>query len=219
MNTRGWLWALALNVLVSALVTWAVLTWWQRSHPCPGVAPGTSMGPAPMTTEGGAGPSEPWFAYVVQPDDTWRGLNARFELKPGRLQAFNDLSSDAPLVPGQMIRVPGTPPPTPAGDPHDLNVTDVLGAGVLPDERVRLRNTGARPLNLEGWALEDEDGHRFVFPAVVLYPQGELQVWTKTGTPTVNALYWGLSEAVWSPGESVTLRAPDGTVAATYSVP
>jgi len=218
MKKRGLLLAIGLNVVVSAVVTWAVLAWWQDTHPCPPL-PAATLGteatqPANVPTDAG-----PWFAYVVQPDDTWPSLNRRFGLSPGTLQRFNGLPADAPLMSGQMLRVPGTPPPTPTGDPRGLEIVAVPGAGSLPDEHVRLRYRGAQPLNLAGWTLEDADGHRFHFPDLVLYPEGELQIWTKAGTATLEALYWGLSEPVWSSGETVTLRAPDGSVVATYRVP
>ncbi len=218
MKARGWLLALAINALVSATVTWAVLAWWQRAHPCPPV-------PTPVAVEGAAvpdgaaTPTGPWFPYIVQPGDTWDALAAHFGLAAGELQAFNGQPTDAPLAPGQMLRVPGTPRPTPTVDPASLEITAVLGAGVLVDERVQVRNQGAQAVNLAGWTLEDEDGQRFVFPEVVLYPQGVLQVWTKAGTATVQDLFWGLTEAVWRSGETATLRAPDGSIVVRYQVP
>ncbi len=84
MKARGWLVALAVNALVSAAVTWAVLAWWQRTHPCPPVpTPSTASAAAPTTAA--VTPTGPWFPYVVQPDDTWDGLAARFALTPGAL--------------------------------------------------------------------------------------------------------------------------------------
>ncbi|NPA31982.1 MAG: LysM peptidoglycan-binding domain-containing protein [Chloroflexi bacterium] len=224
MKHRGWLLALALNGLVSLVVTWSVLAWWQHTHPCPPVSP-AAAGPEASGAASAAAPQlgtvmpGPWFAYVVQPGDTWERIAARFGLRVDELQTFNGLAADAPLLPGQTLRVPGTPPPSPTVDPAGLEIVAVLGPGVLADEHVRLRNRGAQAVPLAGWVLEDDDGHRFVFPDVVLFPKGVLQVWTKAGTATVGDLYWGLDAPVWTSGERVTLRAPDGTVVATYRVP
>ncbi len=219
MKARAWLLGLVLNAAVAALATWATLTWWNRTHPCPAVPTPAGQAGAPARASTAAPAATPAFPYVVQPGDTWDALARRFGLPATALQTYNGLPADAPLRPGQVLQVPGTPAPTPTADPARLEIVAIVGAGALPDEHVRLRYTGTRPLALAGWTLEDTDGHRFAFPDMVLYPDSVLQVWTKTGTATVDALYWGLSQPVWTSGEEAVLRTPDGAVAARYRVP
>ncbi len=216
MKPRAWALALLVNALVAASVTWAVLWWWDQTHPCPAVPSAAGVAPTPAPAAVAATPS---FGYVVQPDDTWEGLAARFGLPPGALQAFNDLPADAPLQPGMMLRVPGTPAPTPTAAATGVVIAAVLGPGSLEDEQVQLRNTSSQPVDLTGWTLEDQDGHRFVFPRVVLYPNAVLRVWSKGGTNTVDALYWGAAGPVWTSGETAVLRAADGRPVAEYIVP
>ncbi|NPA27199.1 MAG: LysM peptidoglycan-binding domain-containing protein [Chloroflexi bacterium] len=216
MNRRAWLVALLINAGVSLSITLLVLWWWERTHPLPTLE-------APLVRPGGPADAEApqsagGFAYVVQEGDRLPALAKRFGVDVQQLRTINHLVTDD-LQPGQVLIIPGTPPPTTQGDPKAVHVVGVLGAGVLADEHVRLQYQGQAPINLQSWTLEDEDGHRFVFPSLVLYPQGAVNVWTKPGTNTVIHLYWGLTQAIWEPGETLTLRDAQGQVVTTYVVP
>lgn len=116
--------------------------------------------------------------------------------------------------------VPSSPrPPTPAGDPQALEVAEVQGAGYLAEERVLLRYHGPGVLALDDWQMSDGRGHTFVFPALRLQSGGAVWVWTKAGADTAVELFWGLAQAVWSPGTPLTLRDATGRVVLTYTVP
>ncbi len=212
MSRRAWAYALALNVLVSAGTTLLVLWWWDRHHPLPPVPEGAAWAAGTPAPPGPSG-----FAYVVAEGETLADIARRFGVDIQSLRAVNHLVTDQ-VQPGQVLIIPGVTPPTARGDPAGVQVVAVLGAGVLADEHVRLQYRGSDPIDLRGWTLEDEDGHRFTFPALVLYPQGAVNIWTKPGRDTVVHLYWGLTQAIWQPGETLTLRDAQGQVVTTYTV-
>jgi uncharacterized protein len=95
----------------------------------------------------------------------------------------------------------------------------LVGAGDLATERVDLTVQGGGAIILTGWQLRDEQGHTFTFPEYTLHPGGQLSVYTRAGSPSVGALYWNLSDPVWSSGETVTLVDTQGTVRSVYGVP
>ena len=88
----------------------------------------------------------------------------------------------------------------------------------LNDEYVTLTNRGESPLDLEGWIVADEAGHRYEFGAVTLDPGASLRLHTGSGEDTGTDVYWGRSGAVWNnDGDTVTVRAANGTVVAERS--
>ena len=96
-----------------------------------------------------------------------------------------------------------------------VQIVRVLGAGDITSEGVEIRNTGG-VVDLTGWTLEDADGNVFTFPEQRLFTNGLVTVYTRRGTNTPIALYWGRSAAVWGEdGDGVTLADADGDVQAT----
>jgi hypothetical protein len=131
-------------------------------------------------------------------------------------------------TPTQTPTITPTPtPPTPTKTPTPITPTQapqvvikaVVGAGDLSTERVDLIVEGGGAITLTGWQLKDEHGHAFTFPGYTLHPGGQLSVYSGAGSGSVEALYWGLAEPVWSSGETVTLVDDQGTVRATSLVP
>jgi len=211
---------LGLNVLVSACTAWGVLTLWGRTHlpPPPPTPQMAAVDVQPRDTT----PTPPTFVYTVREGDSLDALAERFGVPVATLQALNNLEADASLTVGQALRIPGSPPtPTPVTlSQGDLSISEVLGAGVLEDERVIITYHGQGSLSLKGWQLDDGGSHVYVFPALSLEPDGAVQVWTKSGpTDTVVELYWGQETAVWQPGKTVYLRNPQGKVVAQYEIP
>lgn len=100
-----------------------------------------------------------------------------------------------------------------------VEIVSVIGAGTLNAEWVVVRYKGQDQLNLANWELRDEDRHVFIFPQLILHPNGAVQVHTASGTNTVIDLYWGESNPVWQSGEEAQLYDPDGTLRAKYKVP
>jgi hypothetical protein len=100
-----------------------------------------------------------------------------------------------------------------------VKISSVVGAGSLASEIVVVKFEGEGELDLASWQLKDEDGNTFTFPKLTLYPNGAVQVHTASGTDSVIDLYWGIGEAVWSPGENAQLFDSQGNLRAVYRVP
>lgn len=109
-----------------------------------------------------------------------------------------------------------------------IEIGEVGGVGNLATEYVRLTRPGSDPgdtVSLQGWRLADEKDHDFVIldqsglPSLDLHGQGAVNIYTKEGTSNPIELYLGLSEPIWSPGETVSLIDPDGKVHDTYRIP
>src|SRR5678816_1275008 len=73
-----------------------------------------------------------------------------------------------------------------------VEIVSVIGAGTLNAEWVVVSYEGEDQLNLARWELRDEDRHVFVFPQLVLHPNGAVQIHTASGTNTVIDLYLSL---------------------------
>ena len=100
-----------------------------------------------------------------------------------------------------------------------VEIVSVIGAGTLSAEWVVVSYTGDDQLNLANWELRDGDKNVFVFPQLILHPNGAVQVHTASGTNTVIDLYWGKSDPVWESGEEAQLFDSSGNVRAKYKVP
>ncbi len=155
-----------LNIIISAAVTFAVLTWWNNGRQMP--------------------------AFLSSP------------------------------VPTQPTAVVASSVPVSTALPADAKVfeiAEVVNAGNLNAESVAIKRVGEGEVRMNGWRLEDSLGHRFIFPDIVLYKGGAVRVYTRAGTNTVNDLYWGLTQAVWSSGKTVSLFDQQGILRATLPVP
>jgi micrococcal nuclease len=85
----------------------------------------------------------------------------------------------------------------------------------LNDEWVRFTNTGAAPLDLDGWTVRDESStHRYTFEDLVLLPAGTVTLHTGCGTDTPSERFWcSIDSAVWNNGgDTVFLRDPAGNI-------
>lgn len=100
-----------------------------------------------------------------------------------------------------------------------LEIAAVIGAGLLDSEMVLIRNTGQATASLAGWQIRDADGNSYIFEVVSLPANAAIQLRTAPGKDTVIDLYWGLSAAVWSSGETVSLLDPAGNIRSVYQVP
>lgn len=177
-----------LNILVSALVTWAVLTWWNSS-------------PHPASPEASTGLPSLAQAQTTAP-------------KPGSNNALTQ------ATPTHSTPVPVQPSTTPQPVTAKLiEIAEVVGAGNLGSEVILLRRVGEGELRLFGWKLDDEAGHRYTFPDMVLYKNGAVRLNTRTGANTVNELFWGLKDAVWISGKTATLSDDRGNLRASLIIP
>jgi LysM repeat protein len=104
------------------------------------------------------------------------------------------------------------PTPLPSGGELQIDISEILGAGQIDQERVVLASVGERLADMQGWTLSDDDGSVYTFPNFRLWAGGSVTVHTRIGadgSPPAN-LYWGKLEPVWSPGEVVRLKDEEG---------
>ena len=247
MRSRRWgLIAVIALVMAAVLlsITWiwgkdpettasVTLTATREGHASPFLSPtATQLPPEPIT-------------YTVQAGDTLSAIAQEHDVSLEALTTANDLIDPDVLRIGQILIIPRngeetlsspagseSPPPsssteeesliapptmTPSG-PSLVEISTVTGVGVLQAETVALVNR-AGMVDLEAWTLSGSDDDRFIFPALTLLTQGEVQVHSADGTDTPRDLYWGRTESAWQEGELVILRDADGNVVDTYVVP
>ena len=112
------------------------------------------------------------------------------------------------------------PTPLPSTGELQIEITEVIGAGEVDQERVVITNAGDRLADMQSWTLNDADGNTYIFPNFRLWAEGNVIVHTRIGqdgNPPSN-FFWGKLEAIWSLGEVVTLKDAEGEVLATYAV-
>ena len=134
--------------------------------------------------------------------------------------ALNTPAGTAPLVPSETP-APGAPTATQAPTPSGplAQIDQVIGAGDVKQEYVRVRRLGEGDLRLSGWQLKTESGEAYTFPDLVLYKGGAVLVYSRAGTDSATELYWDRSAPAWRSGAWVTLLDPSGAVQATYQIP
>lgn len=184
-------------------------------------------------------PTRSLISYQVQAGDTLGDIAEKFEVSVVELMDLNGITDANALGSGQILYVPGPPPvletqtptglagplstptntPLPPGQEPMVVIANVFGAGDLPTERVRLERRGEGDLSLLDWRLIDESGLAYTFPHLILYKDGWVDLYTKIGADSHNALYWGLERAVWNPDAKITLIDNNGSVHYTYSIP
>jgi micrococcal nuclease len=90
----------------------------------------------------------------------------------------------------------------------------------LNDEWVRFTNTGAGPLDLDGWTVRDESAtHRYTFADLVVPPAGAVILHTGCGPDTPTERFWcNVDSAVWNNGgDTVFLLDPAGNISTSLS--
>jgi hypothetical protein len=98
-----------------------------------------------------------------------------------------------------------------------FEIVAVDGLGDITAEGIRLRNIGDR-VNMSNWTVSDEDGNSFTFPVTMLFPQGEVVIYTRSGTSTADARFWGKDASVWEAGEALTLSDETGRALLTLQI-
>lgn len=184
--------------------------------------------------------------YRIQAGDTLGAIAIRFGVTVDEIMRANDITDPDRLVVGviliipaevqeqppeaeetstptvtQTTRSPETPTetPIPASGTTRVLIDSVVGAGDLESERVMLKRSGPGELSLAGWQMIEEDGEKFIFPQLILFEGGAVNIYTRAGQATVVALYWGLRAPVWESGEEVILLDDQGNQQASYIVP
>lgn len=187
-------------------------------------------------------PDDEPAVYIVQAGDTLGSISTEFDVPLEDIMAANDLTSADFIFVGQALVIPigglptATPEPTQTATPNvppspipteplsigevDVQITEVIGLGQLTEEAISIANLGSRAVALQGWTLSDAEGRIFTFGQVTLFGDGAaILVHTEAGQNGPSDQYWGQEQAVWSAGETVTLKDSEGTVQAQYTIP
>ena len=236
---------LGLNVLVSALTVIIVLSIWDRGHQLPEVKPTPTfdvvarLNDSIPTATATIPPTPTPYTYTVKAGDTLGQIAAELDVSIESLMAANGLQDPNTLSAGQVLVVPiiegseqqplarstqassgvnATATPASAGEVYQVEIKGAYQRGDLETEYVYLQNTGGVAA-MQGWTLEDGEGHVFIFPAFALYKNGGVNVYTQDGQDSVINLFWGLDEAIWFAGSTITLREADGSVHSTFEIP
>jgi hypothetical protein len=156
--------------------------------------PGCSLQPGDVSAAGGGDPAE-------SPTPTQEAASAT----PGPTS-----------TPPPTIRPTITLAPTAAN--AVMRIVEVLNPGDVTAESVSIRNTG-QIVDIGSWTLSDADGNTYTFAQQRLFTNAQITLYTRIGTNSPVALYWGRDQAVYQPGDSLTLRDASGNVQATFRVP
>ncbi|NLX11246.1 MAG: LysM peptidoglycan-binding domain-containing protein [Chloroflexi bacterium] len=182
--------------------------------------------------------------HTVESGDTIIGIAQEYGVFPGDILLANEMDENAILNIGDVLIIPTegcaalftpTPIPSPSNTPFPLTrvvptvtlapasadaqviISTVVSWGDVNNEMVELRNQGGA-INLQSWTLTDEDGNTFRFPEYRMQQESLVRVYTRQGSNTPAALYWGRDTAAWSEGEIITLADDAGQVQATFRV-
>ncbi|MGJ3558072.1 lamin tail domain-containing protein [Streptomyces sp. INA 01156] len=135
----------------------------------------------------------------------------------------------AALSVGALTAVLTVPASAAEHRPHRPNVqiTDVQYDSPGRDDRsnrslnkewVEITNNTRRAVNLDGWTLRDEDGHRYRFDNVRLAGRATVRVHTGIGRDTRTDLYQDRRAYVWdNRADTATLRNDRGRTVDTES--
>ena len=114
-----------------------------------------------------------------------------------------------------------SPSPTitlaPTAPDSEIEIVEVIRAGDVTVEGVRIRNNG-RLVDIDGWPLTDSEDNEYIFVDKLIFEGGEYIVNTRSGQDVPTELYWGLEEAVWEIGDVVILSDDEGEVQATFRI-
>ena len=100
----------------------------------------------------------------------------------------------------------------------EIEVVDVEGLGDITAEGIRLRNAGEQ-LNVSNWTLSDASGNNYTFPEILLFPDVEIVIFTRSGTSTADTLFWGRDESIWEEGAEFTLSDAEGQIRKVLQIP
>lgn len=187
-------------------------------------------------------PDDEPVVYVVQSGDTLGSISEQFDVPLEDIMTINELGSADFIFVGQALVIPvggiptATPEPTLTPTPNippspipteplsigevQIQITEIIGLGELTEEALSIANLGSRAVALQGWTLSDPEGREYTFGQVTLFGDGAaILIHTEAGPNGPSDLYWGLEQAIWSSGETATLRDAEGTIQAQYTIP
>ncbi len=183
--------------------------------------------------------------HTVSAGETLATIAQIYDVPLEDIVAANSIVNPNVLSVGQQLIIPvgglatATPPPPPEptasvlpspiatipvtvteGTEAVVTITAVVSPGELETEAVQIVNAGSSPIALIDWKLGDAQGHIYTFAQVTLFGDGGgILIHTTSGRNGATDLYWGQPEAVWEPGELVTLLDSENNIIATFTVP
>lgn len=137
----------------------------------------------------------------------WNRVNTANTILPESTPVSAPNSTEQPVL--------GELPPL---DTPVIAITNVFAAGDLQNESLIIERVGEGDLNLAGWQIIDQDKNAFVFPSIDLV-KGQLSIYSRPGTNTVNTLFWGSDEPIWAAGEIVRIFDSAGQERAVFEIP
>jgi len=233
-----------INAVVSLIISLTVVLTFDRYRaaapapveglPQPTVQTRDDIGPTATETPVAVA-AQPVATYVVKSGDSLSSVAYRFGVSLDALMSANGIDNANYITVGQSLLVPTggdlplpTPTPrqlptlapllTPEAGEAPIVIETVVVAERAEDERVTIVNRGAKGIAMEGWTLEDEDGHSYAFPSLFLWRNGTVLVHSGAGSDSATDLYWGLTETVWDVGERAILRDTNGEVVSELAV-
>jgi LysM repeat protein len=162
--------------------------------------------------------------YVVQAGDSLFGIAAKLGVDVTELAEANNITNPELIFSGQRLVVPGTataPTPTPAGTlgTTGLNIRTVNAPGVLAQEYVEIVNDTDLSFNMQGWKVQRAGGPEYTFGDLLVFPGGNVRLYSAAGTDSTIARYWTQAAPVWSSGAVVVLVNAQGERVAELTVP
>lgn len=135
-----------------------------------------------------------------------------------RNNTTNTITIEPPLSASPLPIGPSPDVVLPPLDTPVIKVANVFAAGDLQNELLVIERIGEGELNLLGWQIIDQDNNKFTFPAMELV-KGQVSIYSRTGTDTVNTLFWGSESAIWGTGEKVSILDSAGQERASFEIP
>ena len=100
--------------------------------------------------------------------------------------------------------------PLPAMNARTVEITAIFMPGDIEFEKLTIHCTADSPINLEGWSITDGQGNKYIFPSLMIFPDGAVDLFSHSGINSAVELFWNSSDAIWSSGEIAILRDYEG---------
>ncbi len=100
-----------------------------------------------------------------------------------------------------------------------IEIQSVFMPGEVNYEKISLKNVGQEPIDMTDWVLNNGSNDKFIFPALTIYPNGAVDVYSIAGVNTAVELFWNAPEAVWKPGGKAVLLDSNGQERSRYAIP
>jgi len=194
-----------LNVIVSASVTYGVLYYWENIR-----TPRTQYELVTINRE------ETELLTASESVDE----NTEADTEKEETEKTSEIDNSENIEQEPLLDTTETAEPTPVIRGAKVEISLIRNPGSLSGEALRIVNNTDEVMSLEGWRLEDADGHVLTFPNIQLLRKGVfIEVYSRSGHTTPYEIYWNCDEAVWKSGETAVLKDVFGQIQATYRVP